>query len=95
MKEWIEAMDNCFKNHIKNNEIGILAHAVTLLATNKWEHSASTSFGYEALETVCERFHVPLESADVDCSLVQEWDDMVDYGKTFLNLVQDDYKMNW
>ena len=29
-------------------------------------------------------------------SLVQdEWDDMVDYGRRFLNLVQDDYKINW
>ncbi len=45
---------------------------------------------------MCERFRVPLEAANVDCSLVQdEWDDMVDYGKRFLNLVQDDYKVNW
>ncbi len=27
----------------------------------------------------CERFRVPLEAANVDCSLVQdEWDDMVE-----------------
>jgi hypothetical protein len=43
------------------------------------------------VQFVTERFSVPLESAKTDCSLVQgEWDDMVDYGKTYLNLVQDD-----
>ena len=57
MKEWIEAMDNCFKNCIKGNEIGIITHAVTLLATNGWECSALASFGYEALEAVCDWFH--------------------------------------
>ena len=32
----------------------------------------------------------------MDCSLVQEeWDHMVEYGRTFLYLVQDDYKINW
>ncbi len=39
---------------------------VTLLATNGWERSSSTSFGYEALKAVCDLFHVPLENAGVD-----------------------------
>ena len=30
------------------------------------------SFGYMALDAVCERSAIPLESAGVDCSLVQE-----------------------
>jgi hypothetical protein len=63
---------------------------------NGWERSRATTFGHEALGAICERFSVPLESAKTDCSLVQgEWDNMVDYGKTYLNLVQDDYKLNW
>ena len=82
MQEWIENLDTCLKKRIKSNEVDLLTHAVTLLATNGWGRSASTSFGYEALEAVCERFRVPLESANMDCSLVQEeWDDMVDMGK--------------
>ena len=67
MQEWIENQDICL---IKSNEVDSLTHAVTLL-TNGWERSASTSFGYEALEAVYERFRVPLESANMDCSLVQ------------------------
>ena len=93
---WIEALETCLRNRIRNNEVELLTHAVTLLATNGWERMNSASFGYEALESVCQRFCVPLETANVDCSLVQsEWDDMVDYGKRYLNLVQDDYKINW
>ena len=30
------------------------------------------------------------------CILVpEEWDDMLDYAKRYLNLVQDEYKTNW
>lgn len=37
-----------------------------------------------------------MESASVECSAVQdEWDDLVDYGKKYLNLVQEDYKIIW
>ena len=32
----------------------------------------------------------------MDCSLLkQEWDDIVDYAKRYLNLVEDDYKVVW
>lgn len=41
-------------------------------------------------------FKVPLENASVDLALVQEkWDDMVGYGKQYLNLVQEDYNIIW
>ena len=39
---------------------------------------------------------IPLEKASTDATLVQqEWDDMVEYAKQYLNLVQDDYKVLW
>ena len=39
---------------------------------------------------------MPLENAQVNLSLVQEeWDDMVEYSTSYLNLVQDDYKVIW
>ena len=51
---------------------------------------------YEAFDCISTRFFVPLENAGVDCSLVkQEWDDIVDYAKWYLNLVEDDYKVIW
>ena len=37
----------------------------------------------------------PLQKANVNCLLVPEgWDEMVDYAKCYLNLVQADYKTN-
>ena len=66
----------------------LLTHAVMLLATHGWERSPS--FGHTALDAV-----VPLESASVDCSVVEEEWDMVEYGTKYLNLVQDDYKVIW
>ena len=39
-------------------------------------------------------FHLPLDRAGVDWSLVkEEWDDIVDYSKQYINLMQDDYKI--
>ena len=58
---------------------------MTLLATNGWERSESPRFGYAALDTICQRFQVPFESASVDYSAVHdEWDNLVDYGKKYL-----------
>ena len=66
------------------------------MATNGWERSESASFGHAALNAICQQFQIPLEAASIDCSLVQEeWDDMVDYGRKYLSVVQEDYKVLW
>lgn len=84
---WIDSVKTCLKDRIRFQDIDLLTHAVTLLATKGWERSDSTSFGYEALDAICDRFQAPLENASVNCSLVQEeWDDMVDYAKNTLTL---------
>ena len=94
--QWIDAAENCLRDLLMSQDTELLAHAVTLLATNGWEQADSASFGYAALDAVCERFSTPLESASVDCFVVKdEWDSMVEYGKKFLNLVQEDYKVIW
>ena len=86
----------CLRNRIQAHDTDLLTHAVTVLTTNGWERSESASFGHAAFEAVCQRFQVPLEAASLDISAVQEeWDDMVDYGRKYLNLVQEDYKVLW
>ena len=60
-------------------------HAMTILATQGWEKTASPSFGHASLEEICHCFAIPLDKASIDSSAVQEeW-----------NLVQDDYKVIW
>ena len=75
-------MEKCLRERMRSQDTELLIHSMTLLATNGWERSESPSFGYAALDAVCVRFKVPLESASVDLTLVQEeWDDMVGYGR--------------
>ena len=69
---------------------------VNILAIKGWEQSDSNSFGYGALDAICGRFRVPLENPSVNLSAVrEEWNDMVDYSKKYLNIVQLDYKVIW
>ena len=74
----------------------IFTHAITILAPHRWERTASPSFGHASLEAICHWFAIPQEKASIDSSAVQEeWDDIVEYSKRYLNLVQDDYKVIW
>ena len=74
----------------------LLTHVLTILATHGWDKTDSASFGYPALEWIAERFKIPLEKANVNLSLLQEeWDDIVDYARRYIDIVQDDYKSVW
>ena len=96
--EWVEAIEACLLQRLRSqtHELELLTHAITILATHGWQQSESPSFAYSALDSVCQRFSVPLEKANINLSLVQEeWDDMLEYSKRYLNLVQEDYKVIW
>ena len=94
--EYFEAVDACIQNRIKTGETEILAHAITIMATHGWNRSPTPAFAHTALNAVCQHFSSPLESSSIDISLVQgEWDDMVEYGRQYINLVLDDYKVVW
>ena len=95
-REYADLVQDCLRTRVKVQSVDLLTHALTILATHGWERSESTAFGYEALDSVCVRFLVPLENANVDCSLVMdEWDDLLDYAKRYLNLTQEDYTIIW
>ena len=69
---WIEAVEKCLREHMRSQDGELLTHAMNLLATNDWERSKSASFRYAALDAVCQRFQVPLESASDDLTLMHE-----------------------
>ena len=84
--EWVEAIEVCLLQRLRpqTHELELLTHAITILATHGWQQS------------VCQRFCVPFEKANIDLSLGQEeWDNMLEYSKRYLNLVQEDYKVIW
>ena len=96
--EYIDLIQECLRHRIKTQieSTDLMTHTVTILATHGWERKSDPSFGYDALESIAVRFQVPLENAKVNCSeLKGEWDDIVEYGKRYLNLVQEDYKIIW
>jgi len=94
--EWVESIEACLLHRLKTQapELQLLTHAITILSTHGWERSENPSFAYAALDSVCQWFCVPLEKANIDRSLVrEEWDDMLEYSKWYLNLLQEDYKI--
>ena len=94
--EWIEGTESCLRNRIKYQDTELLNHTLTILATKGWQRTESIPFGHAALDAISTRFQTPLESASVDCFAVKdEWDSMVEFGRNFLNLVQEDYKIIW
>ena len=96
-KVWLTAVDKCLVHRLKaqEEELVLFTHAMTLLATQGWERTAAPSFGQVSLEAISQWFAIPLEKAGIDTSAIQEeWDDMVEYSKQYLNLVQD-YKTVW
>ena len=75
-----------------------MTNAVVLLATHGWERSSDSSFGHNAIKDVLEHFSGPLENAGIDVTasvVCEEWDDMVEYAKQYLDLFSQDYKVVW
>ena len=91
--QYTTSIQACLKDHVKAQNTDLLTYALTILAPKRWEKTEDASFGYEALDSFSTRFKVPFE---VDCSVLQEeWDDMVDYVRRYLNLVQEEYQVVW
>ena len=57
---WIDAVTSCLRNRIKAQDIDLLSHSVTILATHGWEWQESTDFGHPALEAIASKFEIAL-----------------------------------
>ena len=75
----------------------MLSKALTILATQGWEKATSTSSAHSsALQQLSVRFKVPLKQAKINISLLQEeWDEMVDHARQYLDLATQDNNMVW
>ena len=74
----------------KGHHPQLLKDCLTVLATHGWERSTSDSFADQALDNLLLKFSVSLENAGVDMrSVCEEWKDMLEYAKQYLNLVQE------
>ena len=94
--EMVESVLNCLKTRVKVHHPELLTDVLTLLATHGWGRSEDDDFADSALSNLSVRFAIPLQNAGVEISLLgEEWKDMLDYAKLYLNLVQEDYQAIW
>jgi len=86
----------CLKDGVKVQHPDLLTDTLTVLATQGWQKSEDVSFVNTALQNLSARFEIPLQKVQVDIALLEEeWEDMAEYAKRYLNLVQEDYRMIW
>ena len=93
---WIDGVTSNLRSRIKAQDIDLLSHSVTILATHGWERQESTDFGHPALEAIVSKFEIPLTkvSGFEEDKVTEEWDNMVEYARQYLNLT-DNYKVIW
>ena len=93
---YIDSVLACLHDRLKDSSTDTLTHALKILATHGWEKTDDSSFGYEAIQYLALKFATPLQTAGVNCALLQqEWDDIVYHAKQYINLVQDPYGVVW
>ena len=86
----------CLKDRVKSQHSTLLSHILALLATQGWEKPENADLADVALDSLTSCFEVPLERAGVDTSVIkEEWGDMNDYAKRYLNLAQESYLTIW
>ena len=75
----VEAIEACLLKRLKSqaSKLELVTHAITILSAHGRERCDDSSFGYTALNSICQWFRLPLDRAGVDRSLVkEEWDDI-------------------
>ena len=76
----------------------LLTDTLTVLATQGWQklRDVTESSVNTPLQRLCTRFEVPLQKAQVDIAMLEEeWENITEYAKHYLNLVQEDYRTIW
>lgn len=93
---YVDSVVSCLKDRVKTQHATLLSDILTLLATQGWEKSENPEMAEAALHRLIPHFQVPLEKAGIDVSLVkEEWDDLTDYAKRYLNLAEEEYRVIW
>ena len=86
----------CLKDRIRIQNSDLLTDALTLLATHGWEKTEDDHFADVAISNLTKRSTVPLQNAGVEISFIaEEWHDLLDYAKRYLNLVRDSIQVVW
>lgn len=80
----MQAILTCLQSKLNIDNLEVLTHTLSILVTDGWMKSDDTSFAYEAIECVSRKLFVPLQKANIDCSLLkEEWDDIIHYSRCY------------
>jgi len=92
----MEAVLDCLKNRVTLQYVSLLTDILAILATHGWNRTESDDSANASLHNIVDHFAVPLMKVGVDLTIIEEeWLDMVNFAKTYLNLVQDDSQTIW
>jgi len=74
----------------------LLTNVLTILATHGWNKSDDIDFAATKLDKLVQQFLTPIEAAGVEtASINEEWEDMVDYARHYLNIAKEDNQIIW
>ena len=94
--QYCDLVQACLKDRLATQETDLLSQALTILATQGWEKATDASFAHTAIQNLSARFQIPLEQARIDIScLEEEWDEMTDFAKRYLDLVTQENNTVW
>ena len=97
-QNWCDAVCTCIKKRVKHShlEIELLTSSLKILATQGWEKTPGADFAKYSLEQLSIQFAEPLKRANINTLVLEEeWEDMVNYAKRYLNIVQEDSSVIW
>ena len=94
--QYLESILECIKDRVKVQHSELLTDILTILATHGLERSEGIDFADEALDNVCAQFATPLQKVGIEITVIKdEWAEMVDYARQYLNLVQEKCLVIW
>ena len=94
--EVVEKVLTCLKERVTVQHSTLLSHILALLATQGWEKPQNTHLANITLNNFSSHFQTPLQRVGVDTSVIkEEWEDMNNYVRCYLDLVQEKYHTIW
>lgn len=97
--EYIDLILTCMRERIKpqgHPDVDLLNHALKILATHGWEKCDDPLFAHDSICLLLTRFMIPLQDAGMNtAAMCDEWDDIVQYAKKYIDLVRNSYAHVW
>ena len=93
---YTDSVVESLKQRVQDHLTTLLSDVLLVLATQGWEKSNYAELSVQAVERLTVTFIQPLQKAGAATEVFrEEWIDMIEYAKLYLNLVEDAYSSIW